>query len=744
MGGQDEARERPVSSATVQPGEQVCMPRLRLAPPSSRLDGIDSSSSSSGSGSEDERTQASEPLAAQLRKLLYGAFPAARAGWAAGAGAGAAGCATPSPQHLRFLLVASGTRGDVEPNLALACALREAGHESRMMADARYRGFVEARGVAFAALPPVNVRVEACRLTGKVLRRRFNIEPQLEAVRREARMMSPSWMLLNVLDVAALAIAREQRIPCAGTFYAPLSRTSDWAHTHAAMRTQGGTAPPPVGGRSRAYTAALRARQGAPSNHNLESWLQEEELHAFADEFRLGMPRGALGMGQLHWMHRAGVPVLYGFSELVVPPPADWPTNVSVTGYWRLPPLDGWSPPEALARFLDAGLPPVFVGYGSISAEDSTARFSGRDNQGDLRLVIETLMLSDRRVVFYGVDPRTEAARRRGGGEGAAAAWRAGSSGVREKLPPELFLLDGDMGTTRGGGVPFSWLFERCACVCHHGGASTTSTALFSGTPQVIVPHAFDQGFWADRVQSLGCGVRIDARRLTARSLADAWRHAERHADAARDLAKRLADENGGRRAVTALERLTADVAGLRSRVSPPAMHEERDVGCYWGSEDDFIAMWQNAEFKAAYEALPDDAASTGVYPNESDDNLGEPAAVAGSATAADVQKAQALLAALLRSVRDDPSAESIDTVFEVVHRPVVIVRAEPSLSAPLVGMRRYGERVRANGRTPSGWVRVASPDGSSPLGGWMLLRHETYGVLLRPVGNGDGTRIQQ
>jgi sterol 3beta-glucosyltransferase len=66
---------------------------------------------------------------------------------------------------------------------------------------------------------------------------------------------------------------------------------------------------------------------------------------------------------------RRSTPFLNGFSPLVVPPPPDWPPHIHTTGYW-LPEQGDWQPPEALLRFLEAGPPPVFVGFGSMPVPD--------------------------------------------------------------------------------------------------------------------------------------------------------------------------------------------------------------------------------------------------------------------------------------------------------------------------------------------------------------------------------------
>lgn len=154
-----------------------------------------------------------------------------------------------------------------------------------------------------------------------------------------------------------------------------------------------------------------------------------------------------------------------------------------MTGYWFLRTPPGWSPPEPLRRFLEAGEPPVYVGFGSMPNQEPRATFD---------LILRALEMTGQRGVIYG-------------GWGGLAGETAGDRAL---------VIEG---------VPHEWLFPRMKAVVHHGGAGTTAAGLRAGVPNVVVPFFGDQPFWGWRVAALGAGpAPIPRRSLTAERLAAA------------------------------------------------------------------------------------------------------------------------------------------------------------------------------------------------------------------------------
>ncbi|ODT99603.1 MAG: hypothetical protein ABS81_25450 [Pseudonocardia sp. SCN 72-86] len=189
-----------------------------------------------------------------------------------------------------------------------------------------------------------------------------------------------------------------------------------------------------------------------------------------------------------------------------------------VTGYWTAPDDPTYEPPAALAAFLAAGPPPVYVGFGSMPDRDA-------------RSLAESALT---------------AARRAGGRVVLLSGW----SGLAAAGDPDVLVVDD---------VSHRWLFPRVAAVVHHGGAGTTAAGLRAGRPTVVVPFFSDQFFWGRRIAALGAGpLPIAREKLTTTALTDAIRDALRppRVAAAMGLGARLAAEDGTAAAVTVLERL--------------------------------------------------------------------------------------------------------------------------------------------------------------------------------------------
>lgn len=233
-----------------------------------------------------------------------------------------------------------------------------------------------------------------------------------------------------------------------------------------------------------------------------------------------GVPFTAIGAG------------IHPISPHVLPRPADWPPHLHLVGYWFLGPPPGWSPPESLVRFLEAGEPPVYVGFGSMPNQDPRATFD---------LIVRALKVSGQRGVIYG-------------GWGGLAGETAGDRAL---------VIEG---------VPHEWLFPRMKAVVHHGGAGTTAAGLRAGVPNVVVPFFGDQPFWGWRVAALGAGpAPIPLGSLTAERLAAAIERAMTDPamrGRASEIGARLRAENGV--ANTVVELFVDGRLGARlSRSSP-------------------------------------------------------------------------------------------------------------------------------------------------------------------------------
>ncbi len=211
-------------------------------------------------------------------------------------------------------------------------------------------------------------------------------------------------------------------------------------------------------------------------------------------------------------------------SPSLVPRPDDWEATHAVPGFFELP--DGahtWEPPTELASFLEAGEPPVLMGFGSMLAMPS------EETTHCARVMIEAAELAGARAIVQ-------------------APWA------------ELPELPRSPRVLRLGRAPHAELLPACSAMVHHGGAGTTHSACLAGKPSVVVPFLGDQQFWASRLRSLGVAPSpVPRRTLEAPALARQLRAILDDRGAATrsaQLAASMRREDGVARAVELIERV--------------------------------------------------------------------------------------------------------------------------------------------------------------------------------------------
>lgn len=212
----------------------------------------------------------------------------------------------------------------------------------------------------------------------------------------------------------------------------------------------------------------------------------------------------------------------------MIPKPKDWGKHIEVSGFFFLSLASAYVPPPELESFLQAGPPPVYIGFGSIVVDDPDAL---------TQKVFEAIRLTKVRAII-------------------SKGW-GGLGGSLEETLPNVFMLEN---------CPHDWLFPRVSCVVHHGGAGTTAAGLAASKPTVVVPFFGDQPFWGDMVARSGAGPRaIPAKLLTASSLAAAIAAALQPAtlENARILGRRLREERGAENGMKSfLNRLPLGIMG--------------------------------------------------------------------------------------------------------------------------------------------------------------------------------------
>jgi sterol 3beta-glucosyltransferase len=416
---------------------------------------------------------------------------------------------------VRITILTVGSRGDVQPYLALGGGLRAAGHEVTLATHGVWAERIRAAGLRWVRLEGgfhLFQETEAGQawMAGGARPIPFlrTVYPQTVRLLREQLADSveacagAEALVFTHLAVAGWHLAERLGLPCCGASLQPVTPTRSF--------------PSPVlkpafsfGPYNRLSHVLVDAGYAGAWRGEVNRWRRGS----------LGIPPVPLGFRYSRFRGEE-LPLLCGFSEAVVPRPPDWSDRVHVTGYWFLDEASGYPPPEALAEFLEDGPKPVYVGFGSMLLANPEATRV---------LVLEALARAGQRAIV--------------------AIGRGAPQGAR--LSRTVLALDG---------APHDWLFPRVAAVVHHGGAGTTAAGLRAGTPTVVLPLVGDQFFWGERVRALGVGpTPLAFTRLTADGLAAAVREAvedDRIRERAAELGRRIRSEDGVARAVAVIEKV--------------------------------------------------------------------------------------------------------------------------------------------------------------------------------------------
>jgi UDP:flavonoid glycosyltransferase YjiC (YdhE family) len=372
------------------------------------------------------------------------------------------------PSGRRIAFLALGSTGDILPYATLARALGDAGYRPTFVTSQDYEPLLSKLGLAGRFVPGDAQKTIA--QAGADTRRLMLAFAEISRGFPEVLDPSAPWLrdavaIVNQLPIGVYGydLAEHLAIPHIRVAVIPLTETADFSMMGLPSR------PSRLPGYNRLGYKLYERLAWLTMRRTINRWRTE----------RVGL-RATSGSGYLARLGRQ--PMLYGYSPLVVPRPADWPDDIHVTGYW-FPRDEAWSPPESLIRFLDDGRPPVFVGFGSMPVMDPVAT---------TQMVVEAARAGRQRIII-----------------------QAGWSGLAQgDQPQHIFRLEY---------APYSWLFPRMSAVVHHGGSGTTAAGLRAGIPGLVASFTFDQGFWGRRLAQLRVGLPpIPFRRLTDSRLAEA------------------------------------------------------------------------------------------------------------------------------------------------------------------------------------------------------------------------------
>lgn len=419
---------------------------------------------------------------------------------------------------MRVAILAVGTRGDVQPMLAVSDELMRRGHEVRLAVNddlAEWAGRtgvdvvpngLDVRGFlhsdeARRFLATGKVATTMRRIAADDRRANESIVAACVDVSKDADIVLTTMMM----GLRGMCVERATGVPSRTLFYCPFPSTRRWASMMTGVRD---------------FRLPSLNRASWQLFHTM-LWRQN----------RTSVDEMCATLGVAPYRRRPRLedrPSLHLYSPHVVPTPDDWSSCHEVVGWTTLSPgsrelLGENALPDELADWLDAGEPPVYFGFGSMPVLDPDG-------------LVESLA-------------NTTAER---GVRGLVTAGWSDYGRLRSRLPGHLFLATGELDHDR--------LLPRCRAAVHHGGAGTTAAVLRAGLPSVVLSVFWDQPYWGWRLEQHAAGVTFPFRRLTPgrlgaaldRILTEDYRHN------AAALSRAVRTEDGTRAAVDAVERWTA------------------------------------------------------------------------------------------------------------------------------------------------------------------------------------------
>ncbi|CAG2010349.1 unnamed protein product [Fusarium graminearum] len=395
---------------------------------------------------------------------------------------------------LNIVIQVIGSRGDIQPFIALAAELQKQGHRIRLATHDVFADFVSSSGIEFFPVggDPSELMAYMVKNPGLI--------PNMESL-RAGDIQSKRKMVAHMLDgLWDSCILPDPKTGSPFVANCIIANPPSFAHVHCAQAlgvplhmmftmpwTSTGAFPHPLAN----ITSSDRRRERHIANYlsydavELLTWqgLRLGDLVNHWRENKLGLERVPLNEGH-RLLKSLEVPFTYCWSPSVIPKPREWGPNIGeiyISGFFFREPAV-YEPPSDLDAFLQKGSAPIYIGFGSIVVGDPDRLMT---------LVLKAVnTLKVRAVISRG--------------------W----SKLQGEKNPAIYYIDD---------CPHDWLFQYVSAVVHHGGAGTTAVGLLNAQPTVVVSFFGDQQFWGQMVAKAGAGPEpIPYSSLTSRNLTEA------------------------------------------------------------------------------------------------------------------------------------------------------------------------------------------------------------------------------
>lgn len=410
-------------------------------------------------------------------------------------------------EPMRIICLTIGSRGDVQPYIALCKALKErGGHRPCIVSHPEYKDWVEKHGIEFrgAGGDPgalMKLSVEHRLFSPAFFKESLGkFRAWLDELLRECyeQCWDAELIIESPSTMAGIHVAEAYQCYYFRAFTMPWTPTTKFPQAFSV---------PPV---------------DLGEAYNISSYALFDRVFWQATSGQINRwRRHMLGLASTNFseLDQESVPFMYNFSSAVVPHPIDWSDNIAVTGYWFLSSsAEGWEAPEDLTKFIAQAKKEekkiAYIGFGSITVPDADKVTHN---------IYEAVKAADVRAIVS---------------KGWSDRMSNKDGKKQEEQPPEcVYVVDS---------IPHDWLFPQIDIAMHHGGAGTTGASLRAGLVTLIKPWFGDQFFWSGRIQKLGAGLKVSS--LDIDDIADALRTAAADrimVEKASDVGARIRAEDG-------------------------------------------------------------------------------------------------------------------------------------------------------------------------------------------------------
>ncbi|KAE8009894.1 hypothetical protein FH972_006300 [Carpinus fangiana] len=364
---------------------------------------------------------------------------------------------------LQIVMLIVGTRGDVQPFVAIGKRLQEYGHRVRLATHSNFKEFVMTSGLEFFPLGgdpkvladymvknkgflpsgPSEISIQRSQIKSII----SSLLPACEAPDPNSNVsFTADAIIANPPAYGHTHVAEALRVPLHIFFTMPWTPTIEFPHPLSRVGQQIG------------YRLSYQIVDAL-------IWLGIRDI---INEFR----KKQLNLRPVTYLQGSyssplDVPYGYLWSPHLVPKPKDWGSNIDVVGFCFLDLASNYQPPDSLVKWLEAGKEPIYVGFGSLPVQEPERMTN---------IIVRALEITRQRGII-----------------------NKGWGGLGNMAEPKdfVYLLDN---------CPHDWLFPRCIAVVHHGGAGTTAAGLKAACPTTVIPFFGDQPFWGEQVHARGVG----------------------------------------------------------------------------------------------------------------------------------------------------------------------------------------------------------------------------------------------